>query len=386
MERRTFKRDVPISVGLLSFGMSGKLFHAPWFANLSGFKLRAVVERTRKAAKELYPDIISFDSVEELLADEPTDLVIVNLPSQLHFEFAMRAIKSGKSVLIEKPMCETVEEARRLFAAADEKGTFVFPYQNLRYSSDYRTLQKALRNGVVGRPIELTLSWDRYRSTKNVKAWKEDPKVRSAGLLYDIGPHLIDQALHLATDDLLDDNPLNEQADSSAVKLKAFHKITRSFRSRDLAAANDYFHISLCFSNDLVVHLTSTLLAADHSFSPAIVLRGQKGAFTKCRGDVQEPHLSSGMNPCSDPLYGRETADSTKGLLFTPSPDGQIAMTRTEAESGSTAPFFQQLHETLCNNASPAVTRDEIFMQLAILSAPDGYHDMDALMKNFELI
>src|SRR5690606_10423372 len=114
-----------IKTGILSFGMSGKLFHAPFLKEHPGFDLVAMVERSTKQAHLSYPDIISYDTVDELLADGKIDLVVVNTPNLTHFEFALKALRANKHVLVEKPFCVTVAEAQELFEEARKRGLYI---------------------------------------------------------------------------------------------------------------------------------------------------------------------------------------------------------------------------------------------------------------------
>lgn len=186
----------PVKTGLLSFGMSGKLFHAPFIANSPRYEFTAVVERSKKAAGLLYPDIISYNSVDELLANPEIELVIVNTPNDTHFEFSRQAMEAGKDVLVEKPFVPTAEEARTLFDLARKLGRKLMVYQNRRWNSDFYSVRDIIKSNKIGDIVEMHVRFDRFRSQIGPKAFKETP-VPGSGIAYDLGSHIIDQIISL---------------------------------------------------------------------------------------------------------------------------------------------------------------------------------------------
>src|SRR5690606_5088344 len=136
-----------IKTGILSYGMSGKLFHGPFLKEHRGFDLVAVVERTKKQAQLDYPDIISYDSVDRLLEDGEIDLIVVNTPNLTHFEFALMALRAYKHVLLEIPFRVTVAHAQELFSEAGKRDLYTMPNQNRRYDSDFLSVKKAPVSG-----------------------------------------------------------------------------------------------------------------------------------------------------------------------------------------------------------------------------------------------
>ncbi len=144
----------PINTGMLSFGTSGTLFHSPFLQVHSGFNLTAVVERSDKKAHLQFPNIKSFDTVEEMISDADIDLVIVNTPNYTHFEYAMKAIQSGKHVLVEKPFTISSKEAKLLFAEAKKHNRYVLPYQNRRYDSDFLSVKNIVDSNKLGHLVK----------------------------------------------------------------------------------------------------------------------------------------------------------------------------------------------------------------------------------------
>jgi len=154
----------PIVTGLLAYGMSGRIFHAPFLSTNPQFKLKAVVERHQKKMAAHYPDIISYNSIEEILNDGGIELIIVNTPNFTHFDFARQALQAGKHVLIEKPAAGNVAEIQELFDTARGVGKQVFCYQNRRWDSDFTSLKEVIDSGRLGKLTEVTLRYDRYNS------------------------------------------------------------------------------------------------------------------------------------------------------------------------------------------------------------------------------
>lgn len=186
----------PINTGILSYGMSGKLFHTPFIAAHPGFNLDAVVERKEKNAHLRFPGIKSYSTIDELIADPEIELVVINTPNYTHFEFAQKAIRAGKHILLEKPFTVTVAEAEILFEEAEKHNLYLLPYQNRRYDSDFLAVKDIVDGGKLGRLVEAHIRYDRYRYTIGPKVFKETP-MPGSGLLYDLGPHLLDMVFAL---------------------------------------------------------------------------------------------------------------------------------------------------------------------------------------------
>lgn len=333
-----------IKTGILSFGMSGRLFHAPFLEEHPGFDLVAVVERSKKQAHLIYPDIVSYDSVGQLLDDSEIDLVVVNTPNLTHYEFALKALRANKHVLMEKPFCVTVAEARDLFAEAGKRGLYILPYQNRRYDSDFLSVKKALDSGKLGTLVEAHLRFDRYRYNIGPKVAKETP-VPGSGLLYDLGPHLLDAAFALFG------YPVE------------WRKHTGQFRPH--TQVNDYAHIHLLYPEGFQVFITMSMLVVQPQAS--FVLHGSKGSYIKDRTDIQEKQLLEGMAP-ADPLYGLEEAHKN-GLLYTIDANGEKQVEETEAIRSSYIHLFEDVYKAIIEKVPYPVSQEDILQQLAILEA-----------------
>lgn len=331
-----------INTGLLAYGMSGKIFHAPFVAAHPGFKLHSIVERTRKIAAADYPSLISYDSNEALLADPSIDLVIVNTPNYTHYEYAKKALLAGKHVLVEKPFCATTTEAMEIFDLARSLGKKALVYQNRRYDSGFNAVKKVVESGKLGKLVEAHFRYDRYRNEISHKYFKEEPYPAS-GLSYDLGPHLLDQAISLFG------KPLS------------YHKVLS--KNRADTKVDDYFAIQLSYPNELNVFLTASMLVP--AIGSAFVLHGTKGSFTKNHADVQEEQLLKGMKPTDDG-YGIEKP-SDAGILTTVTADGGRHTALVASDKGDYAALFEAVFQSIVHDAPYPITEEDVLAQLEIL-------------------
>jgi len=333
----------PINTGILSFGMSGKLFHSPFLDAHPGFNLMAVAERSEKKAQLRFPDIISYHSVEELLENPDLELIVVNTPNYTHFEFALKALRAGKNVLIEKPFAVTSEEAEILFSEATAAGLYILPYQNRRYDSDFLSVKEVLASGKLGRMVEAHLRYDRYRYGIGPKVAKETP-MPGSGLLFDLGPHMLDMVLELFG------NPLE------------WTKTLGHYRPG--TQVDDYAHIHLKYPGQVQVFVTISMLVAD--VQPAFILNGTRGSYIKERSDIQEQQLLADMHP-DHPSFGIEAAGK-EGLLTQIAENGAQTQTLVPTVKSTYLNLFEAVYQTIRNGAPYPVSQDQILQQIAILT------------------
>ena len=185
-----------IKTGLAAFGLSGQIFHAPFIEAHPDFELTAVAERSKKSAQATYPDVESVDSFEELLRCD-VELIVVNTPDATHYPLCRAALEAGKHVIVEKPFVTTIREAKELIEIADWKGLMLITYQNRRWDGDFLTLQQIVRQGSLGRLVEIQSSFQRYRPRLGQSAWKETPGATRVGITYNLCSHLCDQIVAL---------------------------------------------------------------------------------------------------------------------------------------------------------------------------------------------
>ena len=332
-----------INTGLLAYGMSGKVFHAPFVSAHQGFNLYAVVERHTKQAKSDYPEVISYDNIDALLDDENISLVIINTPNYTHFEYAKMALLKGKDILVEKPFTATVAEAEELFELAIQQKKTVLFYQNRRWDSDFISVKEVLSGGKLGKINEITVRYDRYRAFIGPKSFKEEP-VPASGLLFDLGPHLLDQVISVFG------KPLK------------YTKTTSNNRKN--TKVDDYFHIHLQYENGLQVYVISNMLVAGNQ--PAFVIHGETGTFSKQRADVQEEQLLKGITPL-DPHYGKELAENY-GLLTLADKEGKLESQHIAARPGNYLQLFDAVYKTLVLEQPYPITQEQIVLQLKIIT------------------
>lgn len=335
----------PIVTGLMAYGMSGRIFHAPFISTNPGFTLKAVVERHTKKAAEIYLDILSYDTIDELLNDDEIELIIVNTPNNTHLDYALRAMQAGKHVLIEKPAAATGAEVKQLFDTGRNLGRHVMIYQNRRYDSGYLSTKEVIESGRLGELIEVHFRMDRYKAAINVKTFKESKEIPANGLVYDLGPHLLDNAIALFG------KPLS------------FHKTTGIYR--EASEVPDYFHYHLMYPNQLNVYITSGLLIAGET--PGFVVNGTLGSFIKNRTDVQEAQLDKGMMP-NDAAYGVEPAGN-EGVLTVVDIDNAKCTEPVPSLKGNYMHIFDAAYHTIRDNALFPITEEHIAWQMEMLEA-----------------
>ena len=331
-----------LNTALCSFGMSGKVFHAPFIHLNKGFNLYAVWERSEKKAASIYPGIISFDSLEKMLADHAIDLVIVNTPNYTHYDFAKRALLAGKHVVVEKSFTVTASEAGELIKIAKEKNKRLSVFQNRRYDSDFKTVKKIVNEGSLGKIVEAEIHFDRFNLNLSPKQHKETTNP-GAGLLHDLGPHIIDQALHLF---------------GMPRSVFGFLRVLRP-----LSKVNDYIDMHL-FYPGLTVRLKAGLIVKE--IPPAYNIHGTNGSFVKYRADIQEDILKSGKEPNTKD-WGTEPAEAA-GILNIIK-DGETFRTKITSLQGNYMEFYDGIYESIVNNKKLPVSAGDGLKVMRIIQA-----------------
>lgn len=332
----------PIKTALCSFGMSGWVFHAPFLQVHPGFELYAVWERSKNLAEQKYPGVITYRSLDELLADENIELVVVNTPNYTHYEYAKKALLAGKHVIVEKPFTVASSEGEELIRLAASQRRMLSVYHNRRYDSDYRTIKKLLEEGLIGNIVEAEFHYDRFKEELSPKVHKELPGP-GTGALYDLGSHLIDQALQLF-----------------GAPQALFADITIM---RPVSKVDDYFELLLYYPSSRV-RLKSSYQVREAL--PGYVLHGSKGSFIKPKTDVQEGLLQSGALP-NIPDWGREP-ESERGLLHT-NKDGGIIREHLPSLQGNYLDYYEGIYQSLRNNAAVPVSAEDGLNVVRIIEA-----------------
>ena len=311
-----------IQTGLLSYGMSGEVFHGPLLEAHPGFEIARVWQRNpSKPVKHSYPIASQYD---ELLNDGSIDLIIVNTPNDSHFSFAASALKAGKHVVVEKPFTVTVAEADQLIDLAKQYNKILTVFQNRRWDSDFLTVKKVLGANMLGKLVECQIHYDRFRNYIEPGTWKEDPKP-GTGILYNLGSHLIDQALFLfGTPQYLD---------------------ARVGIQRPGGRVDDFFDIRLEYSGFMVI-LKSSYLVREQG--PRFVLHGTEGSFVKSGIDPQEQALKDKKIPGMEGwgVEGREWWGKLNTTI-----DGKPFEGPIETVPGNYPGFYENLYDAITADA-----------------------------------
>ena len=334
-----------LNVGLVGFGVAGKVFHAPVIRAVDGLRLTTIVQRSGGsggAPDPRYAEVEFVRSVDELLT-RAIDLVIIATPNASHHPIAKQCLLAGRHVVIDKPFTTTVAEADELVQLGVVKRRVLSVYQNRRYVGDFVALQKLLSEGVLGRVAMFESHFDRFRPELRPSAWREQA-LPGSGLWFDLGAHLLDQALVLFG---------IPEAISADIRIE-----------REGAAADDAFDVTLRYPHMRTV-LRGSMLAA--SPGPTFAVHGTKGSFTKYGLDPQEAALKSGRTP-DESSWDREPAEMY-GKLTTPEGTRTIPTTPS-----SFAHYYENIRDAILGKAQLAVTPAQALdvmrgLELAVISS-----------------
>jgi predicted dehydrogenase len=314
-----------IKAGLVGFGISAKVFHAPFLTTIPEYELVSVVERTKNESQKLYPSVKVVRTIDELIFDPEIDLIVITTPNETHFPYAMQAMKGNKHVVLEKPFANSSNEAMQLVEEARRSRTILSVYQNRRYVSDFLTIKEIIEQGLLGEVHEFIAHYDRYRAEAKPNAWREELKPGS-GILYDLGSHLIDQVLSLFG------VPETINAD---IQMQRPH-----------SKVDDYFLLQLNYGF-LKVLLHAGMLVREPG--PRYMIHGTKGSFIKHGEDPQEAALRAGATPIGE-SWGEEPADF-HGLLHTETNEGIIKKIYP-SKKGDFGNYYRNLYKSIIHGTS----------------------------------
>jgi scyllo-inositol 2-dehydrogenase (NADP+) len=333
---------VKINTALCSYGMSGVVFHAPFIEVNAKFNLYGVLERNKNEAEKRYPTIKTFRSLEDLLADETIELVVINTPNITHFDFAKKVMNAGKHLVIEKPFTATGAEAEELIALAKEKNVVLSVFQNRRYDSDFKTVKKILSQDLLGDIVDAEIHYDRYDPNLSYKVHKEE-NTAAVGSLYDLGSHLIDQAI------VLFGIPNAVYADLDAFRPNS--KVT------------DFFDVKLYYKSHRVTLKSSYFVREP---LPGNIFHGTKGSFIKSKADVQEKELMEGKKPNSS-NWGTEPKEE-EGLLHTEK-NGEIIKEKVPTLQGNYMEYYDGIYEAIRNHKAVPVSGNDGLNVIKVIEA-----------------
>jgi len=321
-----------VDCGLIGFGLGGRAFHAPFLAAVPGLRLAAVLQRTGDDAAKIYPGTKIVRTLEELLAIPTIQLIAISTPNHTHAPLAKACMEAGKDVVVDKPFATTVAEARELIAVAKKTGRFLSAYQNRRLDGDFRTVQKLVADGDLGRLLKFEETFDRCRPAIR-DSWKERTGP-GTGVFYDLGPHLIDHALTL---------------------LGVPEAICGDIRAeRENARNDDAFDLTFYYPNGLRAYLSSgTLISIPR---PHYRVLGTKGMYTHQNLDPQEAQLRADQ-PVGGESWGLEPEEEWGTLAEFDAKS--VTRRKVETLRGDYRDFYANVRDVILGKAKPIVTLEQ---------------------------
>ena len=329
-----------IQVGLVGFGLAGRVFHAPMIRALPGLMLAAILERRGDEAQRRYPDVRVVRSLDEMLAIESIRLIVVATPNTSHYDIAAQCLQAGRHVVVDKPFATTYLEAAELARIARQSQRLLTVFQNRRWDGDFRTIGKLVSKHTLGRIVLFESHFERFRPHLRPGAWREstDP---GSGILFDLGPHLIDQAL------VLFGPPLALTADVRT--------------EREGATADDAFDVVLHYPHHRAV-LRSSMLACDPG--PRFTVYGAEGSYVKYGLDPQEDALVRGETP-RDNSWGLEPEERWGTLTL--SRDGAITRARIATQAGDYRRYYENVRDAIVSGTPLDVTPEQALTVMRLL-------------------
>ena len=323
-----------VRVGLIGFGLAGQAFHAPVIRGVKGMELACILERRSSRAQERYPEVRVARTVEELLADKEIHLCVVATPNDSHFELARTCLLAGRDVVVDKPFAPTLKECEELVRLAAERGRLITVYQDRRWDGDFSTVKKLVASRKLGTIVEYECRYDRFRLEPKPNAWRERAEQPGSGVLFDLGPHVIDQALILF-------------GEPRAITASAFCQ-------RDTSQVDDAFDVCLEYPG-----LRAAVRARIIAFAPSahFLIHGSKGSFVKYGMDPQEARLRADNAPPSTDWgedWGEETADLWGTLSLVGEPSAKI-----ETDRGDYRGFYENVRDAIAKKAPLDVTPEQ---------------------------
>ena len=333
-----------IDVGLVGFGFAGRVFHAPVIGAVEGLRLTTIVQRS--VAPDAPPAGVEFVRTVDALLERAIDLVVIATPNESHHPIARQCLSAGRHVVIDKPFATTAAEARDLIQLAHARERVLSVYHNRRFVGDFVTLQQLLARGALGRVAAYEAHFDRFRPELRPGAWREQARPGS-GVWFDLGPHLLDQALVLFG---------TPQAISADIRSE-----------RAGAQADDAFDVTLHYPTMRALLRASMLSAAP---GPTFAVHGTGGSFVKFGADPQEAALRAGHTP-AEPDWDMEDP-ALYGTLTTPE-----GTRRVPTIPSSFTRYYENVRDAILGAAPLAVTPEQAFdvmsgLELAARSSREG--------------
>ncbi len=342
-----------INTAIVGFGLSGRVFHAPLIAFHKGFSLHTVMT-SGKEAGQLYPGVRIAASFHQVIQDSAVELVVLCSPHQLHAQQAIDAMKAGKDVVIEKPVALNSKELRKVIKVSHETGRSFFPFHNRRWDGDFLTVKHLFREGYLGDIVEFESRFDRFSPEVNRAEWRYTDE-RNGGTLFDLGPHLVDQAIHL----------FGHPA--------AVHALL--FQQRKGSQTNDAFDLRLLYKNTVVSLKAGIFIPMP---GPRFQVHGKKGSYIKYGLDMQESRLKEGKLPNSSG-FGADLVKN-HGMVQSEMLDGGSKI-KFPTFDGNYLQFYEEVYAALRLKKPAPVSAIDAIAGLRVLEIALESHKQGKVMQ-----
>jgi scyllo-inositol 2-dehydrogenase (NADP+) len=326
-----------LKAGLAGFGLAGRVFHAPLLP-AAGIELAAVASSRKDEIGAAYPGATVYATPEEMFGDDGLDLVIIATPTPTHADLAKKALAAGKHVIVDKPFAPTAAEAREMFAAAEAAGKVLTCFQNRRWDGEFLTLKALMAEDKLGQVHQYQSNFSFYKPDANPDKW-QDQALPGVGVHYDLGAHVIDQAVALFG------RPDWIEGEASA--------------QRPGGVVPDYFLCRLGYG-DMRCLLTGSYFEPD--FRSKYLVHGAKGSYRKWHMDVQEGQLRQGLKP-GDKGFGEETQDRWGSVTVGGETRKQPTATGCHHE------IYVDFARAIETGSAPAIKPEEVVTTLEIIEA-----------------
>ena len=327
-----------INVGVIGFGLAGKSFHAPLVDAVERLKLAGIVTSRKDEVAEAFPGVAVVPTAEALIADPSIDLIVIATPNELHAPLARAGLEAGKHVVIDKPFAVDPADGAALIELAAARGLVLSVFHNRRWDAAFLTVLDILGGGALGEVILPERRGDRFRPAIQ-PGWREATVEQGGGMLADLGPHLIDQALQLFG------TPEAITADIAA--------------QRPDVVVDDYFELTLHYGARRVILSASTLVVAPR---PRFALHGTSGSFVKHGLDPQEAMLRASAS-ANDAGYGEEGPEAFGTLTAA---DGQPEL--VPSIRGDWRRYYEGVADAILDGAPPPVDPADALIGLNLIA------------------
>jgi predicted dehydrogenase len=325
----------PIRVALIGYGYVGKTFHAPLIKSVSGLQLTVVSSGQQEKVLDDFPGVQVLSNPEEAVSHPDVDLVVIASPNDSHVPLSIAALNAGKHLVVDKPFTITLAEAREIVALAEKKQRLLSVFHNRRWYTESLGAKAIIGSGCLGEVLHFESHFDRYRPVVR-KRWREQ-EGPGAGLWYDLGPHLADEAMQLF---------------GLPKKIQA-----TLLNQRPSAEVDDWFHVQFDYGRLRVILHASNLVAGG---VPHLTIHGTQGSWLKYSADVQETQLRSGMIP-GDPGWG---VDPRPGVFYNGA-DGTV--TEVPLPQGDQRQYYSGIRDAIRNQVPNPVPPAQAIAVMAVL-------------------